>query len=270
MTGQEGTRLRGNDGVGLVQFVNGRGNSSLWKCAAGLCYAWRRMCGRYGSYAHERLRPIEEALKFHFPETALPVRYNIAPSQPVIIVRPAAQEYEVAEVKWGLIPSWSKKPRTSYSTINARAENAAKSPVFRAAFKYRRCLVPADCFYEWQAVPGQKVKQPYCIRMLDGSPFAFAGLWEVWEGNDHTMESCTIMTTDANELMRPIHNRMPVILEPRDYAAWMAADNAEPGKLLKPFPSSQLTAYRVGTRVNSPRNDGPECLKVLTEPRDSD
>lgn len=223
-----------------------------------------RMCGRYASYKRDRLRPIEEALDQHLHIDPLPVRYNIAPSQPVIIVRPAAgAAFEAALATWGLVPAWSKEPKVGYSTINARAENVAKSPAFRSAYRHRRCLVPADGFYEWHAVPGQKLKQPYFIRMADDAPFAFAGLWERWEREGMALESCSILTTEANPLMASIHTRMPVILAPEDYRRWMQGDADAAAALLRPYPAGRMTAYRVSTRVNSPRNDDEQCLEPL-------
>jgi putative SOS response-associated peptidase YedK len=223
------------------------------------------MCGRYASYKHDKLRPIQAALKrpVRNADLELPARFNIAPGQNVLIVRPSNSAYEAVPVKWGLVPSWSKEPKTEYSTINARSEKAATSPAFRSAFKHRRCLVPADGFYEWQALTGSKTKRPYYIHMADGSPFAFAGLWERWEREGQSLDSCTIMTTEPNALMAKIHNRMPVILDPKDYRAWMAIDNDDPGALLKPFPAVQMHADRISTRVNSPKNEGPELIAPL-------
>lgn len=224
------------------------------------------MCGRYASYKRDRLRPIEEALDQHLCIDPLPARYNIAPGQPVIIVRPATGAgFEAVLATWGLVPAWSKEPKVGYSTINARAENVARSPAFRGAYRQRRCLVPADGFYEWQAVPGQKLKQPYFIRMADDAPFAFAGLWERWQGEGKVLESCTILTTEANPLVATIHSRMPVILAPQDYRDWMQRGADAAGALLKPYPAGKMTAHRVGTRVNSPRNDDEQCLQPLPE-----
>ncbi len=142
----------------------------------------------------------------------LPPRYNIAPTQDAAVVRPGpeGEARELAMLRWGLVPSWSEGP-SAYSMINARAETVATKPAFRAAFRHRRCLVPADGFYEWQRVDGGK--QPYLVELASGEPFAFAGLWEHWEGGD-VIESFTIIVTEANELLRPIHERMPVILDP--------------------------------------------------------
>ena len=147
--------------------------------------------------------------------------------------------------------------------INARAETVAEKPAYRAAFRRRRCLVPADGFYEWQRTG--KRKQPYFIRMRDDRPFALAGLWEAWEGPDHSsVESCTLLTTEPNELLRPIHNRMPVILPADDYGPWLDREVQGPEQiapLLRPYPSEQMTADPVSIFVNSPANDGPKCIE---------
>jgi putative SOS response-associated peptidase YedK len=164
--------------------------------------------------------------------------------------------------KWGLVPSWAKDAKIGNSLINARAESVAEKPAFRAAFRRRRCLVVADGFYEWQRT-GSK-KQPYFIRLADDRPFAFAGLWEFWEGPDHSaLETCALITTGANELMEPIHDRMPVILAPDDYDRWLDPALQTPEQLqplLRQFPSGAMVAYPVSTHVNSPRNEDPRCI----------
>ena len=158
---------------------------------------------------------------------------------------------------WGLVPSWADDPKIGNRMINARAETAADKPSFRTAMRRRRCLIVADGFYEWQTIG--KRRQPMYIHMRDGRPFAFAGLWESWEGADHSaLESCTILTTSANDLVRPIHDRMPVIIAPADYARWLdpAVQQAEPIlPLLRPYPAEEMEAYAVSTRVNSPARD---------------
>ncbi len=194
-------------------------------------------------------------------------RFNIAPTQPVAVVRldPQSDEprRELVWLRWGLIPSWAKDPAIGNRMINARAETAAEKPAFRAAFRRRRCLVAADGFYEWQRTGGKK--QPYFIHLHDDRPFGFAGLWESWEGPDHShIESCTLLTTGPNELLRPIHDRMPVILGPESYAPWLDPAVQQPEQLLpllQPYPSEAMTADAVGTFVNSPRNDGPQCIE---------
>src|SRR5262245_7474343 len=176
------------------------------------------MCGRF------TLTAPRQALKnlfplFDFPE--VPPNYNVAPTQAVLAVRvPHGQDKPApALLKWGLVPGWADDPAIGNRMINARAETAADKPSFRAAFRKRRCLVLADGFYEWQKVGGKK--QPYLIRLRGGEPFAFAGLWEHWERDGRAVESCTILTTDANGLVKPLHDRMPVILAPQDFALWL-------------------------------------------------
>jgi len=220
------------------------------------------MCGRYSITT-----PVEALVRlFRFggPPPNLPPRYNVAPTQQVPIVRraPADGERELAQVRWGLIPFWAKDAKIGYSLINARAEGVDTKPSFRAAFKSRRCLIPADGFYEWQKKGGGK--QPWRITLKDGEPFAFAGLWERWDKapDGVPVESCTIVTTSANQLVRPLHDRMPVILAPDDYAAWLGEDEVrEVTELLRPYPSEAIRAYPVRTVVNSPKNDGPECIE---------
>jgi putative SOS response-associated peptidase YedK len=194
-----------------------------------------------------------------FPELA--PRYNIAPTQPVAAVRSGEAGRECVRLRWGLVPSWSRD--TKVAPINARAETAADKPLFRAALRKRRCLVPASGFYEWLALAGGKRKQPYCFRPGDERPWALAALWERWQGPDSPVESCAILTTEANELVRPVHERMPVILPERHWSAWLDPALQEAGQLvplLLPYPADAMRAYPVGLAVNNPRNDGPECL----------
>ncbi len=195
----------------------------------------------------------------------LPPRYNIAPSQPVAVIRlrPDAnnQQRELTMMRWGLIPSWATDLTIGNRLINARSESVLEKPAFRAAMRRRRCLIPADGFYEWRKTAGGK--QPYFVGMRDGRLFAFAGLWESWEGADHSyLESCTLLTTTANKLVADIHDRMPVILPSEAYGPWLdpAVPPAQAVALLEPFPAEQMTAYPVGTLVNNPQNDRPECI----------
>jgi putative SOS response-associated peptidase YedK len=227
------------------------------------------MCGRFTLHAS----PDEVAAFFGLDEAPeLAPRYNIAPTQPVGIVRLAQNgRREWALVHWGLIPSWSKDPSMGAKMINARAETVAEKPSFRAAMKRRRCLVPADGFFEWKR--GGSAKQPYFIHMQDGRPFAFAGLWEMWTSPDGSeLDSCTIITTEPNTLMSDLHNRMPVILQPEDYDAWLGqgkdADARELGQLqhlLRPLDDGLLEAVPVGKYVNSPMNEGDGCIAPLAE-----
>lgn len=188
-------------------------------------------------------------------------RYNAAPTQMMPVIRLDADgRRELALLRWGLVPSWAKDAGAGSQMINARAETVAEKPAFRAAFKTRRCLVPADGFYEWRKTA--TAKQPYRITMADGSPFAFAGLWERWSKGDQPLETFTIITTTANELVAPIHDRMPVILDPADYDAWLESkDTAIPMALLQPYPARRMSAYPVSTRVNSPKNEDAAVIE---------
>jgi putative SOS response-associated peptidase YedK len=220
------------------------------------------MCGRFTLTA----TPKAIAETFQVPELpGLEPRYKIAPTQPAAIVRPVAGSpgRELALVRRGLIPSWADDPSIGNRLITARAETAADKPSFRSAFKHRRCLIPTSGFYEWQKV-GTK-KQPHYIQKPDGGPFAFAGLWEHWEKNGGPIDTCTILTTEANGLMRPIHDRMPVLLGAEAWGPWLDPGPARPDlqALLRPCPDDWLTAYPVSTRVNNASNDKPECVRPL-------
>jgi putative SOS response-associated peptidase YedK len=169
---------------------------------------------------------------------------------------------EFALLRWGLVPYWAKDAKIGYSTINARAEEAQAKPAFRDALRKRRCLVPADAFYEWQNLT-PKSRQPFAIGLRSGEPFAFAGLWESWRPKDaEPLETFTILTTDPNEALEPIHNRMPVILEPKDYQRWVEPADAErlPVDLMRPYPAERMVAWPVSERVGNVRNDYPELL----------
>ncbi len=183
-------------------------------------------------------------------------RYNIAPTQPILVIRqpwqqPAAKR-GAASVKWGLLPAWAKDASMAAKLVNARGETVAEKPAFRSAFRRMRCLIPADGFYEWEATPSGK--QQWFIRLKSQGLLAFAGLWERWQAPDGTpLETAAIITTDANGLMRPVHNRMPVILQPADYATWLGAQtSAEDLKaLLKPLPEDLMERYRVSRRMSN-------------------
>jgi len=223
------------------------------------------MCGRFvlmtpGKSLAERFG-LEEVLD-------LEPRYNIAPTQVVAVIRVDRETLQrrLVQVKWGLIPFWAKDTSIGNRLINARGESAAEKPAFRSAFKTRRCLVPADGFYEWEKRKGGQ-KQPYLVRNADGSPFAFAGLWEIWTGPEgEIVESCTILTTDANDLTRPIHERMPVILHPKDYDLWLDPEVKDPEllkPLLRPYPSEEMVAEPVSSKVNKATYDAPDCVEVV-------
>lgn len=219
------------------------------------------MCGRFS--LTQSAEPIAQI--FQLPDLPdLKPRYNIAPSQQVAtIIQPTQREFRW--MRWGLIPSWAKDPKIGNKLINARAETLAEKPSFRNAFKRRRCLIIADGFYEWQKL--EKRKQPYYIKMQDGNPFAFAGLWESWKSpQGEEIVSCTIVTTAANSLMEPIHDRMPVILSPDECDRWLDSSASEAQvlkNLLKPYNSDEMLAFPVSSTVNSPANDRAECIKLF-------
>ncbi len=221
------------------------------------------MCGRF-----TLSDPDAEQLSARFGVVAVPdlrPRYNIAPTQPIAVVRLGGSAREMVMLRWGLIPSWAKDPTIGDRLINARAETVAEKPSFRSAFLRRRCLIVADGFYEWQK--RRSGKQPYYVRLREGQLFAFAGLWERWTGpQGQEIESCVLLTTSPNDLLRPIHDRMPVILHPDDYALWLdpaVDDRTRLQALLQPYPSDEMEAYPVGRRVNDPHNDDPRCIEPL-------
>jgi len=220
------------------------------------------MCGRY-AIGTSRLPRIENALGVALPELA--PRYNVAPTQTVPIVRATADHrYELAEARWGLIPAWSKEPRTAYATFNARVETVATKPAFRAAYRTRRCLVPASGFYEWREEAGRK--QPWYFSAADGQELALAGLWEEWRGPDAPpLLSCTILVGTANDLVAPIHDRMAVILGADDYATWLDPAQASEtiARLLRPCPSAWLRGWRVSRAVNVARAEGPALIAPI-------
>ncbi|WP_392532425.1 SOS response-associated peptidase [Nostoc sp. C117] len=232
------------------------------------------MCGRFT--LNQSAEALVEVFGLHqVPDLA--AQHNIAPTQMVatVLQNPESEKREFKQLHWGLIPSWAKDPKMGAKLINARAETVAEKPAFRSAFKHRRCLVLADGFYEWQRQQGKK--QPFYFRLQDGQPFAFAGLWERWrcprqpQGETPTNDeiiSCTILTTAANELLQPIHERMPVILEPQDYDLWLDSQVQTPEtlqQLLHPYPAPAMAAYPVSTLVNNSRHNSPECIMPLTE-----
>ena len=215
--------------------------------------------------------PTELAEFFELP--ALPPlepRYNVAPSQNVLVVRrlPDTMPREGVLLRWGLIPSWAKDPTIGSRLINARAETAADKPAFRHAFRERRCIVPAGGFYEWQRRGAGK--QPYLIRLREGKLFGLAGLWESWTAPEGTeIQTFTILTTAANDLVRQLHDRMPVILDKKDYGLWLDPAVRDPARLtplLRPYSAELLAAVPVSPLVNDPRHDGPECAAPLLDP----
>jgi len=221
------------------------------------------MCGRFTLWL--QFGDLVKAFPgLTFPEF-LPPRYNIAPTQDVAVVSNDGLE-QVQLFRWGLVPFWAKDPSIGNRMINARAETVAEKPAYRAAYRRRRCLVLADGFYEWRKEPGSRTKTPMYIHFASGEPFAFAGLWEVWRPDDTPLFTYTIITTEPNALLEPIHNRMPVILPREAYDRWLDPAEQRSGSfsdLLVPYPAEELAAYPVSTYVNSAGNDSPVCVEPV-------
>lgn len=218
------------------------------------------MCGRYTLRTH-----LNQLLQLYAAKSQVEwkPRYNIAPTQQVAAVRslPDSTSRELVLLRWGLVPAWADDLKIGSRMINARAETLAEKPSFKTALRRRRCLVLADGFYEWRT-EGQS-KQPFCIRMKDARPFAFAGLWERWTKSGSPIETCTIITTNANTLMSELHDRMPVILSPAAADVWLDQEIEQPELLLSllgPYPDDEMEAYPVSTLVNSPKNESSECI----------
>jgi putative SOS response-associated peptidase YedK len=221
------------------------------------------MCGRFT--LRQRLQDLMRTFNVSAQtEWQYPLRFNIAPTQEIPVVRQTSAGRELTLMRWGLIPSWATDPKIGYSMINSKSETAAEKPSFRSAMKKRRCLIPADGFYEWRKVG--KTKQPNLFCRPDDQLFAFAGLWEQWSKGDKPIETCTILTTSANELVMPLHDRMPVILSPNDYAAWLNPETTDPASLAHlfgPLPVDELTAYAVNPVVNNARHEGADCIERI-------
>ena len=223
------------------------------------------MCGRY---THRLTWPEIVALygltESAGPPPGLEPRYNIAPTQPAPVLRLGKNGREVVLMRWGLVPGWAKDPSIGNRLINARSESAAEKPSFRGAMRARRCLVPASGFYEWQKLG--KAKQPWWVGMAGGAPFSMAGLWESWRDPvaGDRLKTITILTTAANAMLAPIHERMPVIVDPADYDAWLSG----PGfaQLLRPHPTAGMAAHPVSSWVNSPAHDDPRCVEPVSLP----
>ena len=215
------------------------------------------MCGRFNLVGPGNLQ-FRFATQNELP--GLPPRYNIAPGQQVVII---TNHREMQLVRWGLLPHWAKEAKFGGKTINARAESVATKPSYRGPFRYRRCLIPATGFYEWLTTPEGKI--PYHIRLKSEEVFGMAGLYDSWtdaEGNE--LRTCAIITTEANELMAPIHNRMPVIIRPEDEALWLDAGVTDPERLqplLVPYSAGEMAAFLVSTAINRPANDSEEVLR---------
>lgn len=216
------------------------------------------MCGRY-ALRSPRAR-LEETFELQVPEWVTP-RFNIAPSQAIAVIRERHGQREWAALRWGLIPFWSKQDNPRYATINARAETVAEKPAYRKPFRAQRCLIPADGFYEWKAAG--KAKQPFFIHLKDDAPFAFAGLWDRWQQGEQVIESATLIVTDANAAMAPVHERMPVILSAEHWQLWLDQghfDAQQLQALLKPYAGKDLELNAVNRTVNSPSNDSADCV----------
>ncbi|HXG18768.1 MAG TPA: SOS response-associated peptidase [Methylomirabilota bacterium] len=220
------------------------------------------MCGRFTLTTD--LNDLADRFAFHTANLSFKPHYNIAPSQPVLVVI-GGEERRAGLLRWGLIPSWAKDPSIGDRMINARAETVAEKPSFRRALQKRRCLVPADGFYEWKK-EGKK-KTPMYIRLKSHEPFGFAGLWETWKSpNGEAIHSCTIITTAPNSLMEPIHNRMPVLLPREAEALWLDRTMEDPARLLPlltPYPAEEMDAYEVSPAVNSPRTNASVCIEPV-------
>jgi len=223
------------------------------------------MCGRFTLTTPGEA--LAEAFGLDEPPD-VPPRYNIAPTQPVAAVRriPAGAPRSVSLLRWGLVPAWSREPRSRNPLINARAETLVEKPAFREAFERRRCLIPADGFYEWRHAGGER--EAFLVRRADNRPFAFAGLWELpTERDPGVLGTCTIITTEPNEALREIHDRMPVILDPDDWNRWLDPDLRRVSvlrPLLRPCPAEMLTLTRVGPAVNNAANETPACAQPLS------
>jgi putative SOS response-associated peptidase YedK len=228
------------------------------------------MCGRFVSSS-----PPDELAKYfgveQVAEQVLEPSYNVAPTKDIYAVLESGGVRRLEALHWGLVPFWAKDPSVGNKMINARADSVTTKNSYKRAFAKRRCIIPADGFYEWQKIPGQKAKQPMYIERADGEPLAFAGLWELWrpkgaaEGDDRDLlRSCTIITGEPNEKMAEIHDRMPVMLPPSAWSAWLdpANDDLDAlATLLVPAPSELITMHPVSTAVNNVRNDGPQLVE---------
>ena len=219
------------------------------------------MCGRYASFLPaEALRALFHTVN---PTPNWEPTWNMAPTRdaPVVRLHPETRARHLDLLRWGLVPHWAKDAKSVRQPINARAETAATAPMFRDAMARRRCLVPADVFYEWRAT--EQGKQPFAIARADGQPMAFAGLWEGWRGADGTvLRTFTIVTTNANPVLRPLHERMPVILEPVDWPVWLGEVLSDPAALLRPS-AAELRVWPIGTAVNNVRNDTAALLEPV-------
>lgn len=228
------------------------------------------MCGRFGLTRPDKL-DLRRFGVTGFPE--LPPRFNVAPGTDVLVVREKQGERGAALLRWGLVPWWADDPSIGARMANARSDTAFAKPAFRDPMRQRRCLIPADVFYEWQVVPGQRRKQPFAVALKSGEPFALGGIWDSWRPRDgqstEGVATCAILTTEPNALLTPIHDRMPVIVPSGRYSAWLDARTPAPAiqEILQPYPSEDMKAWRISTRINKTEEDGPQ---VLTEEAGTD
>ena len=229
------------------------------------------MCGRFALSKSDRIDWAQFGVR-RGPQ--LPPHWNLGPGRPIAVVRHTGDGVDVAMLRWGLVPFWADDVSIGARMANARAESATEKPAFRAAFKQRRCLIPADGFYEWQAPEKGTRKQPWFIQRTDGAVFALAGLWERWvpkhsdkdeTGEHEALETCTILTMEPNALVAPIHNRMPVIIDPRQYATWLAPSSTVDAAraLMSAWDPADWTAHRVGLRINATAHDDVACAAPL-------
>ena len=217
------------------------------------------MCARYSFFSVQVFQH-----EFGLEPEGIEAHFNIAPTDVVSVITSAEKGRALEQMQWGLVPSWSKDPTIGTKLINARAETLAEKPSFRTAFKRRRCLIPADGFFEWKGEKGHK--QPFFIHLKSKRPFAFAGLWEQWEGVDGALVTCTIVTTSANELVSTVHTRMPVILARSDYGAWLDHSITEPARLLHllaPFESEEMSMHPVTKAMSNPRYESPDAVAAI-------
>ncbi len=227
------------------------------------------MCGRYARKSAQEL--LAEWFEIDLEQMRWAPTWNAAPQsfQPVVRLGSESGRREAALLRWGLVPSWAKDARIGLNTINARAEEVESKPAFRSALKKRRCLVPADAFYEWQ-LTGAKTRRPFAIVLQSGEPYAFAGLWESWQPpHGAPLESFTIITTAPNSLIEPIHNRMPVIVAPNEYERWLDPTAPPPLDLLRPYPAGEMLSWPVSERVGNVRYNAPELLDELHDAQPS-
>ena len=224
------------------------------------------MCGRFGLTRPDKL----DLQRYGIDEVPpLVPRFNIPPSSDILVVRERKGVTEAEMIRWGLVPSWAKDPSIGNRMANVRSDTALEKSSFRAAMQKRRCLIPADVFYEWQDVPGQKRRKPYAVALNGGQIFALGGLWEAWrpkEGGEWVI-TCAILTTEPNELLAPIHDRMPVIIRPDDYTRWLShsTKDSDVRALVESYPEKEMRAWEVGLLVNDPKTDDAKVLTPVSD-----